>query len=60
LDKYLWADFLSSFFETFFEDRKTDFLHGNIIIFLIGARKQKLNPNKLKIGERGQQKKFKI
>jgi len=37
---------------------KIDYLHGNIIIFSIGAWKQKLCPNKFKIGEKGQGKKF--
>jgi len=29
-------------FETISEDRKNDYLHGNIYIFSIGAREQKL------------------
>jgi len=29
-----------------------------VLLFLISAREQKLCPNKLKTGERGQQKKF--
>jgi len=41
-----------------FEDRKTNYLHGNIILFAIGAWEQKLSPNKLKTREGGQQKKF--
>jgi len=55
--KYLWTEFLLLFFETFFEDGKTDSLHGNINSFSIGAQEQKLCPNKFKTRERGQQKK---
>jgi len=58
--KYLRACFLSWFFEFFLEDRKTDYIHGIIIYFSIGTQEQKLCPNKLKIGDRGLQKKFKI
>jgi len=54
--KLLQVEFLSLFFETFFEDRKIDYLHGNIIIFSIGAQEQKLCPNKLKIGREGNKK----
>jgi len=56
--RYLRAEFLSSFFEFFFEDRKTNKLHGNIILFSIGAQEQNLCPNKLKTRKRGQKKKF--
>ena len=59
--RYLRAEFLSWFFENFIEDRKTDELRGNIIFISIGAREQKLWPNKLKTGDggqSGQQKKF--
>jgi len=42
LGRYLWAEFLSLFFETFFEDRKIDKLRENIIVFSIGAWEQKL------------------
>jgi len=46
---------LSGFFEILFEDRKNDYLHGNIIlrIFSIGTHKQKLCPKQCKIGEKG-------
>jgi len=53
------AEFLSRFFETIFEDRKIDQLHGDIILFSIGAQEQKLCSNKFKTWERGQQKKIK-
>jgi len=49
--RYLRSQFLSEFFETFFEDRKIDKLHGNIIYFPIGAWEQKLYPNKFKTRE---------
>jgi len=54
--RYLQAEFLLRFFEKKFEERKIDKLSGNIIYFSIGAQEQKLCPNKLKTGERGQQK----
>jgi len=56
--KYLRSQFLSWFFETFFEDRKIDYLCGDIIFFPIDAWEQKLCPNKLKARENRQQKKI--
>jgi len=53
---YLRVEFLLRFFETSFEDRKNDYLQGNIILFSINAQEQKLYPNKLKTGEKGPQK----
>jgi len=54
LGKYLQADILSQFFEIFLEDRKIDYLRGNINLFSISAREQKLCPNKLKTSNMGQ------
>jgi len=56
--RYLRAEFLYWFFETFFEDRRIDKLCGNIIFFSIVAQEQKLCSNKVKLGERGSKKQF--
>jgi len=41
------------------EDRKTDYLHGNVhFLFPIDAREQKFCPNKLKTRDIGQQKRI--
>jgi len=54
--RYLQAEILSSFFETSLEDRKNVELRENIIFCSIKSWEQKLCPNKLNTGERGQQK----
>jgi len=50
-NKYLQSQVWSSFFETFIEDRKIDYLRGDIIFFPISDWEQKLCPNKLKVRE---------
>jgi len=53
LGKYLRAEFLLCFFETFFEDRKIDKIHGNIIFFQSVPGNKRVMSNKLKTGEKG-------
>jgi len=35
LGRYLWFQFLSWFFKTFFEDRKIDYIHGKGLLFIL-------------------------
>jgi len=56
--RYLWAEILSLFVETFLEDRKTDKLRGNIIFFHSVPGNKSYAQISSKQGRRGSKKKF--
>jgi len=55
---YLRDDFLSWFLETFLEDRKIDYLHGNINFFQLVPRNKNYAQIRSKEERRGNKKKF--
>jgi len=58
--RYLRADFLSWFFETFLEDRKTDYLYGNVNFFQPMPMNKSYVQVSSKNGTGGNNKSFKI